>query len=173
MRPIRARTRGALFGICALLMILPTRSLGGWPILIEDYKYLSLASYPDAKIVRWMEKAPPMVYFADAVPLEYEIVRQHYVLRLRLPDEANGRSFRIAIVEKSDRSYTIQGPDIIAYDGPNRRYPGYEFFFAPPPDIPKKTLRFSVFDETGKLIAHENIPFEVRKSGKVLEIDGL
>lgn len=119
-----------------------------------------------------MEQPPPGVKLNQRVPLEYQLVRTRYVIKLRLPDEQSGQAALISVSGDHSESYKVEGPYVIALKA-SRRYPEYAYYFLPPSPLPMSSLRFSVFDQKGHLIAQEKLAFSSRVGGTVLSFDSI
>lgn len=139
---------------------------------IHDYKYLSFEEADGARVIAWMDDKPKGVILDNKVPLEYELRRPFYIIKIRLTDEKNGQLAYLTARDSGGENYSIKGQFIIDLIA-NAKYPGYRYYFFPPHRLPTSDLQFTLFNKEGAEVATETIPFNVKVGGTVLEFDGL
>ena len=163
------------FRCMALIVICLSPTLGGCIVSVHDYKYLSFEKAEGVKVIRWVDDGIDGVRLNQKIPLEYEIQRDEYLIKLILPDERYGKEVLIAVLGNDSSSLPIKGDYIteLTYGPAKNRDSIYRYFFSPPWRLVIGRLQFSVFDNEGKQISTEVIPFEVKVGGTFIEIDGI
>lgn len=163
------------FRCMALAIICLSPTLGGCFTSVQDYKYLSFEKAEGVEVMRWLDAGPAGVRLNRKIPLEYEIQRSEYTIKLILPDEQHGQAVLIAVLDDNSSSLAIKGDYIIelTYGPAKNRDPMYRYDFSPPVDSSTSELRFSVFDSERKLESTEVIPFEIMVGGSYISIDGI
>jgi len=140
---------------------------------------MSFENVKGVKITQWTATIPgnKTKELDKKIPLEYELPRSEYTIKLRLGNVMTGALMNIALVDKNGNRYPkyryeLKGKEIVGYMAGNLKNKGYmQSFYIDArnnltPD--KMKVRFSIFDEKGQLIGKEEIPFEMKTGGRYL-----
>ena len=176
----RIKSRARLIAVLCLLPL-----LGACGPAFERYRYITLESYPDARVVeQGGGEGPGQVFFVGRIPFLFEIKRDRYTLLLNARDGAPDPWVSISVDPWPE--LTLRFPDARKMDAP-RPCVGR---FDPDPERPRwwtysvtsciakkkpfeKVIRLEILDQNGQVIGREAIPFEVKGKGFHVYMDYL
>lgn len=138
---------------------------------VEDYKFLSFEKVMNARVVKWVEEGVGGIKLKMKIPIEYEIPRDNYTIKVTLPKSRTGASVILNVIGKTSSQYYIEGDSIY---GPKKQEElPYRYFYISPRNTQAGEIVFSVKDSNGKIVAKEVLKYDVIVAGSYVDIDGI
>ena len=153
---------------------------------VWEYKYISLESTPGAVVVKRAPVALDKAFFLPTIPVEYQIVRSEYTLRVLVDETSYSANSTIEIIGDPDlrlekRRWDDDGSFCVTADNGSRtRYGGqrgptrFTFLWITCRSWKpwEEVIEFDVLNGTDR-IAKERIPFDIKRQGHYLIRDPL
>ena len=153
---------------------------------VYEYEYISLESTPGAVVVK---KAPIVLdkaFFLPTIPVEYQIVRSEYTLRVLVDETSYSANATVEIAGDPDlrlekRRSIDGGSYCITVDHGSRTRHGaqrgptrFTFLWGTCPwwEPKDEVVEFDVLNGTGRM-AKERIPFDIKRQGHYFLRDSL
>ena len=158
--------------------------IGGCIMRSYNYYYISLENLEEANILKIKTVDLEGLEASSPIPVEYEIKRNTYSLFLTIIEKSYFPNFdidivgegKLKLVHRRDPEITGKMGEICASFEQDPKNPSNLFFSWSATcrdDSIDNVITFDVFDENGRFLGSEDIPFILKKGGKYQLIDAL